>query len=89
MDRESITVGLERAVEVALPQENERRVRDVCIAIYRERLGRHPLKLLGYLNGPFAIEREHLDILDLAIDRVKRRFRKPAPGAPDPPPADS
>jgi hypothetical protein len=50
---------------------NRRRIRDVCLGIHRERLGRHPYKLTGHLNGTFAIERDHLDILDRAIDIVK------------------
>src|SRR4051794_29654062 len=52
-------------------RKNRQRVRDVCLNIYRQRLGRHPYKLTGHLNGTFAVEREHLDILDLAIDRVR------------------
>jgi hypothetical protein len=55
----------------AATKKNQRRIRDVCLGIYRERLGRHPYKLTGYLNGTFAVEREHLDLLDLAIDVVK------------------
>jgi hypothetical protein len=39
--------------------------------MYRERLGRMPLKLTGHLNGVFAVEREHLPILDRAINIVK------------------
>lgn len=50
--------------------KDRRRVRDVAIGIYRERLGRHPLKLTGHLNGAIAFEREHLDILDRAVDIV-------------------
>lgn len=52
-------------------KKNQRRVRDVCVASYRERLGRHPLKLTGHVNGVFAIERDHLDLLDRAIDVIK------------------
>ena len=52
------------------------RVRDVAIGIYRERLGRHPFKLTGYQNGTVAFEREHLDILDMAIDVVMESVSK-------------
>ena len=55
----------------AATQKNRRRVRDVAVAKHIERLGRHPLKLNGALNGTFAFERDHLDILDSAIDTVK------------------
>lgn len=47
------------------------RVRDVFVGMYRERLGSPPLKLTGHLNGVIAVEREHLEILDRAIDIVK------------------
>jgi hypothetical protein len=50
---------------------NRHRVRDVFVAIHRERLGRHPLKLTGHLNGTIVVEREHLDILDHAIDVIR------------------
>jgi hypothetical protein len=49
---------------------NRHRVRDVFVAIHRERLGHHPLKLTGCRNGMIVVERDHLDILDLAIDMV-------------------
>jgi hypothetical protein len=55
----------------AATKKNRRRVRDVAVAKHSERLGRHPLKLTGAPNGTFAFERDHLDILDLAIDTVK------------------
>jgi MFS family permease len=38
---------------------------------------------------PEAVDRRISRSREQAIDRVKRRFRKPARGAPDPPPADS
>jgi len=52
-------------------KKHKRRVRDVTVAIHRERLGRHPLKLTGANNGTYAVERDHLDILDHAIDLIK------------------
>jgi hypothetical protein len=52
-------------------KKNKRRIRDVFVGMYRERLGRHPLKLTGHLNGTIAVEREHLATLDHAIDIVK------------------
>ncbi len=54
--------------------EHRRRIRDVCLARYRERLGRHPYKLTGHANAPFVIEEEHLPILDRAIDIVRNEF---------------
>jgi hypothetical protein len=51
-------------------KRNQRRVRDVCVGMHCERLGRHPLKRTGHVNGCFVIERDHLDILDTAIDIV-------------------
>lgn len=50
--------------------DHRRRVRDVAIGIYRERFGQHPFKLTGHKNGVIAFEREHLDVLDQAIDVV-------------------
>jgi prophage antirepressor-like protein len=50
--------------------KQRRRVRDVAFGIHRERLGYLPLKLTGHRNGTFGFEREHLDILDRAIDVV-------------------
>jgi hypothetical protein len=52
-------------------RKHRRRVRDVAVAIHRERLGYHPLKLTGASNGTFAIERDHLCILDEAIDLIR------------------
>ncbi len=51
--------------------EHRRRIRDVCLARYRESLGRYPHKLTGHVNGAFMIEEEHLPILDRAIDIVR------------------
>jgi hypothetical protein len=51
--------------------KHRRRVRDVCLARYRERLGRNPYKLTGCANAAFVIEEEHLAILDRAIDIVR------------------
>jgi hypothetical protein len=51
--------------------EHRRRIRDVCLARYREHLGRYPLKLTGHANSAFMIEEEHLAILDRAIDIVR------------------
>jgi len=60
----------------AATTENRRRVRDVCIAIYRERLGENPLKLTGDQNGTYAVERQYMDIIDLAIDRVRAEVER-------------
>ena len=49
---------------------NRHRVRDVFVAIHRQELGHPPLKLTGYRNGTIVVEREHLGMLDQAIDRV-------------------
>ena len=48
-----------------------RRIRDVFVAIHLQQLGRYPGKLTGYRNGTIVAEREHLHLLDLAVDRVK------------------
>jgi hypothetical protein len=48
-----------------------RRIRDVFVAIHLQQLGRYPGKLTGYRNGTIVVEREHLHLLDLALDRVK------------------
>jgi hypothetical protein len=37
-----------------------------------EWLGYYPHKLNGYRNGTFVVEREHLKVLDDAIDIVMR-----------------
>jgi len=52
-------------------KDDERRIRDVCLGMYRERLNRDPYKLTGHINGTFVIEEEHLAILDRAIDIVR------------------
>jgi hypothetical protein len=51
--------------------EHRRRIRDVALARYKERLGKFPLKLTGHANGTFVIEEENLPILDRAIDIVR------------------
>ncbi len=63
----------------AATKKYERRIRDVFVAVYRERLGRHPCKLTGNLNGTFVCEREHLDILDRAIDTIKNEVERRDP----------
>jgi len=52
-------------------QEHRRRIRDVCLARYREQVGRYPYKQTGYANGTFTIEDEYVAILDRAIDIVR------------------
>ena len=47
------------------------RIRNVFVAIHLQQLGRYPGKLTGYRNGTIVAERDHLHLLDLAIDRVK------------------
>jgi len=54
--------------------EHRRRIRDVCLAKYRERLGRHPYKLTGHANGAFVIAEEHRAILDRVIDVVRNEY---------------
>src|SRR5437899_3501098 len=51
--------------------EHRRRIRDVCLARYRERLQRYPYKLTGHANGAFVIEEKYLAILGRAIDVVR------------------
>jgi len=51
--------------------EHRRRIRDVCLARYREQVGRHPYKLTGHANGTFTIEEQYMAILDRAIDIVR------------------
>ncbi|HEX5270067.1 MAG TPA: hypothetical protein VFW33_06260 [Gemmataceae bacterium] len=51
--------------------EQRRRIRDVCVARYREHLGRYPFKLSGHANAAFMVEEEYLTILDGAIDTVR------------------
>jgi hypothetical protein len=51
---------------------NRRRIRDIFVASHVERLGYFPRKLNGYRNGTFVVEREHLKVLDDAIDLVMR-----------------
>jgi hypothetical protein len=52
-------------------KKNQRRIRDACLGMYRERVGRHPYKMTGHVNGTFLIEREYLGLLDRAIDLVR------------------
>jgi hypothetical protein len=51
--------------------DHRRRIRDVCLARYREFVRRYPYKLTGHANAAFVIEEEHLAILDRAIDVVR------------------
>jgi hypothetical protein len=51
--------------------EHRRRIRDVCLAKYRDRLGRYPYKLTGHPNGAYLIEIENVALLDRSIDLVR------------------
>ena len=52
-------------------KKHQRRIRDVCLGIYRERVSRYPCKVTGHNNAAFMIEQEHVGILDRAIDIVR------------------
>ncbi len=54
--------------------EQRRRVRDVCLARYREQVGRYPFKLTGCANGMYIVEEERVPILDRSIDIVRNEF---------------
>ncbi len=56
------------------------RVRDVCVGMFMERLGRRPYKMNGCPNGTFMIEQDHLPILDRAIDVVRAEVEARGPG---------
>src|SRR5262245_60401270 len=55
---------------LATPKDR-RRIRDVFLAKYRQKLNRDPLKLSGHLNAAFVVEQANLPILDEAIDLVR------------------
>src|SRR5438067_1571933 len=67
-------VSIEDRVKERWPlatKDNQRRIRDVCLGMYRERVCRHPYKTTGHVNATFVIEQEHIGLLDRAIDLVR------------------
>lgn len=54
----------------------KRRIRDVCLGKYRQRLNRDPYKINGYANGTYLIEMEHIAILEDSIVTIRNEFEE-------------
>lgn len=74
----------ERCIQrgLALNPKARYRVRDVAMGIYTDRMGQRPFKLTGEKNGTIAFEREHLGILDQAIDIIVEQTERRIGGLP-------